>query len=369
MSRANIQNFYPDNPVINNVAVNDQYTQIQTATTTINESNVRFEGVDMRQIAANPVLVYGKQFSNSYLLQGPGTSPSAGSLYISRNNPAWAYGAVSEAPINHDSTGTKTTVIGNGTKFNLNVGIGVPVQVGDIIRIDLDVNAWDIQELISGVTDSPFGTLANVERKKLCNGVAAQGNTFAGNFGSGMGEWCYFIYPKVNITAATGLDADYQTLGNAFGISGIADFGAATPTSVGVNPPAAGSSFDLQNDFDHALVLPIHQINAGTQIQRPSFMPYYEGHLNTLYAGTTTYDSPPQREMTSIVFVANANVTLYSIQLYISGIWRMASNGNAPVVYLEGQDCDPGLGGQHFGLSTGVYLEECRWGIQIFRKV
>lgn len=371
MSRAAIINVYPNNPVIDAGVLNSQYGAFNTATTNINETNVGFEGIDTRQITGSPVLVYGNQFTNSYFLSGPGATPAAGSLYRAVSDPAYA-SATSETPINHDSTGTKTTVIGNGTKWNLNVGQGITIKENDIIRIDLDINAWTIQEQIAGVADDPLGVLPAADRGQLVNGVGGQTVLHGGNYGSGMGEWFYLIYPKVNITAATGLDANYQTLGTAFGIVGNPDFGAINKTSAAVNPPPAGSFVDLQDDFDHTLILPIHHMNASANTSRPSFMPYYEGHMNTAYgAGLNNYDMPPLRDCTSIVFKAlNKNpVTLYSIQLYISGIYRLARSGNTPVAYLEGQDCNPALGGQHFGLSTGVYLEECRWGIQVFRSV
>jgi hypothetical protein len=367
MSRANITNFYPDNPVIDVTALNNQYSQVATATGLINQENVRFEGIDTRQIFENPVLVYGKQFTNGYVLDVPAT-PAAGALYLAKSDPAWPYGgAVSEIPINHDTTGAKNTTLGFGTKFNLNVGQGVPVQIGDVIRIDLDIHAWSIQEQIAGVTDSPAGTLAAASRAQLCNGVGGQSVLFGGNHGSGMGEWCSLIYPKVNITSAAGVDANYVSLGSAFNITGAPDFGGFVGALAGVNPPVS-SFYDLQNDFDNVLVLPIHHMSPANNIARKSFMPYYEGHLNTTYADDN-FDMPPLREATSIIFVANAAVTLYSIQLYYSGIWRLAASGNNPVLYLEGQPCNPALGGQNFGVSTGVFLEECRWGLQILRSV
>lgn len=367
MSRANITNFYPDNPVIDATPLNTQYSSVATATGLINEENVRFEGIDTRQIAKSPILVHSQQISNGYLLNVPAT-PAAGALYEAKSDPTWPYGGnVSEIPINHNTVGTKTTTIGQGTKHNLNAGIGVPVQVGDVIRIDLDVHAWSIQEQIAGVTDSPAGTLAATSRAQLVNGVGGQTLLFGGNHGSGMGEWCSLIYPKVNITSGVGTDANYVPLGTAFNITGAPDFGGFVGASAGVNPPVS-SFYDLQEDFDNVLVLPIHHMSPANNTSRKSFMPYYEGHLNTTYADDN-FDMPPLREATSIVFVANAAVTLFSIQLYYSGIWRLAADGNNPVLYLEAQNCDPALGGQHFGVSTGVFLEECRWGLQILRRV
>jgi len=367
MSRAPIINFYPDNPVIDVTALNNQYSSVATATGLINQENVRFEGVDTRQIFTNPVLIHSQQISNGYKLTVPAT-PAAGALYRAKSDPAWPYGGnVSEIPINHDTTGATNTTIGFGTKVNLSAGQGVAVKIGDVIRIDLDIQAWTIQEQIAGVTDSPFGTLGAASRAQLCNGVGGQSVLFGGNHGSGMGEWCSLIYPKVNITSGVGTDADYVSLSSAFTITGAPNFGNLTGNSAGANPPG-GSFFDLQNDFDNTLVLPIHHMSSANNIARKSFMPYYEGHLNTTYADYN-FDMPPLREATSIIFVANANVTLFSIQLYYSGIWRLAASGNTPVLYLEGQPCNPALGGQNFGVSTGVFLEECRWGLQIFRNV
>ena len=46
----------------------------------------------------------------------------------------------------------------------------------------------------------------------------------------------------------------------------------------------------------------------------------------------------------------------------------VTAGGTVPIMYLEGQDCDPALGNS-FGVATGMHLEECRWGIQIMRNV
>lgn len=367
MSRAPITNFYPDNAVINATTLNNQYSSVATATALINQENVRFEGVDTRQIFTNPVLIYSKQLTNGYKLTVPAT-PAAGALYRAKADPAWPYGGnVSEIPINHDTTGATNTVIGFGTKHNLDFGAGVPVKIGDVIRIDLDIQAWTIQEQIAGVADSPLGTLGAASRAQLVNGVGGQAILFGGNHGSGMGEWCSLIYPKVNITSGAGTDADYVSLGSAFTIAGAPNFGNLTGNSGGANPPSS-SFFDLQNDFDNVLVLPIHHMSPANNIARKSFMPYYEGHLNTTYSDDN-FDMPPLREATSIIFVANANVTLFSIQLFYSGIWRLAASGNTPVLFLENNPCNPAIGGQNFGVSTGVFLEECRWGLQILRNV
>lgn len=371
MSRAVVTNVYPENPVIDATAINTNYTNIQTATGLINEQNVGFEGVDTRQIVINPVLVYGKQFTNGYTLTGPGNAPAAGSLYMAKSDPNWnaTYGAnVSEIPINHNSIGTKTTLPSQGTKWLLNGATGVSLLANDLIRIDMDIMAWDIQEVISLARDEPLGVMAASERGKLINGVGGQTlPLYGGNRGSGFGEWCSLIYPKANVTSAAALDANFVPLSTAFGITGAPNFGNLLGQFGGVNPPAS-SFFDLQNDFDQALVLPIHHMSPDVNLSAAGFMPYYEGSRNTTYGGAN-YDQPPLREASSVIFRVVNPCTLYSIQLYYSGIWRMATNVNTPLLYLEGQDCDPALGGQHFGVSTGVYLEECRWGIQIFRNV
>jgi len=374
VSRASIKNFYPDNPVINTTDLNAQYSAPATATALVNERNVRFEGIDTRQISTNPIFIYSRQFSNSYKLSLPST-PSAGSAYLGKADTAWPYGAaVSEIPINHDSSGAKTTVIGNGTKFNLNGGTGVAVKIGDFIRIDMDVMAWCPREVISTVADAPLNSLALIERAKLCGGIAGSTNTYGGNFGSGMGEWFALVYPKFNVTSGAGTDANYTTMNSAFSVNGGPNLGNHTGVFNVCNPPASAQGtnwFDLQDDVEHCLILPIHHISPSDNVDRPAFMTYYEGQVNAT-AADRNFNMPPLRESTSIVFVSNVNVTLYSIQLYYSGVWRMSgvtAGGTVPIMYLEGQDCDPVLGGSHFGVATGMHLEECRWGIQIMRNV
>jgi hypothetical protein len=374
MSRASIKNFYPANPVINTTDLNAQYSATATATALINERNVRFEGIDTRQISTNPIFIYSRQFTNNYKLSLPST-PSVGSAYLGKSDPAWPYGVnVSEIPINHDTTGTKTTVIGNGTKFNLNGGTGVAVKIGDVIRIDMDIMAWCPREVISGVADAPLNTLALIERAKLCGRIAGSGNVYGGNGGSGMGEWFALVYPKFNVTSGVGTDADYTTMNSAFSVNGGPNLGNHTGVTGLCNPPisAQGTNwFDLQDDVEHCLILPLHHISPADINSTPAFMTYYEGQVNAT-ATDRNFNMPPLRESTSITFVSNVNTTLFSIQLYYSGVWRMSgvtAGGTTPIMYLEGQDCDPLTGAGHFGVSTGMHIEEARWGIQIMRNV
>ena len=369
MSKAPVINFYPQNPVVTASELNANWTGVQNATTDINADNVRWESIDIRQLDENPVLVNQSFRSNGYILGLPGAKPDVpGSEYYSYSDPILGPGTL-EQPIQTTSAGVKSNLPGVGTKLVLNGATGVPLLDGDIIRIDFDINCWTIGELIGDVASgfvlddvTTNGTMPATNRRGLCSRYA-QG-AFVG--GSGMGEWFYLAYPKLNIVSGAALDADFIPPGLALNATSCS-YPFESGFDIGLGN---GHVLDSNASVDHTMIIPIHKINPGDQ-SRPAFMPYYEGHRNFSY-GTPIedqFDMPPLRLSHSFTVrydeVGGIAKTLYALQLYISGIWRLEEVGGEPAMFQEDLTC--GADGINFGLSTRIYLEQARVGIQILR--
>lgn len=364
MSKATIINYYPGNNVIDAPTANANYSALSAATLDVNATNVRFESIDIRQLQTNPVLEYQTFQSNEYDLGSPPVVPNIpGSEYYSYSDPILGVGTL-EQPIQTTSTGVKNTLFGVGTKMLVDGALGHEIFEDDVIRFDFEINAWTIGEIIGGALDDiATNSMAAAARQDLCSEYA----NMPPNNGSGMGEWFYYIYPKFNIVG--NLDANFITVGAATNTTNC-DFDPSTGVNVGL---ANGANLTAGAGMDHMMVLPIHKINAGPVAAIPSFCPYYEGHRDSVYDSGTSqqnYDMPPLRLHHSFTIRVGAvapNTTLHSTQLYISGIWRLNANGNTLTAFIEDTTCDPGAG--DYGVSTRIYLEQCRTGIQIFRSV
>jgi len=365
MSKATIINYYPDNNAITAATANANYSALETATLDINATNVRFESIDVRQLQGNPVLEYQGFLSNEYDLGGAGVVPNIpGSEYYSYSDPILGAGTL-EQPIQTSSTGVKSALFNVGTKMLVDGAPGHEIFEDDVINFDFEINAWTIGEIIAGALDDiTISSMLAPARQELCSRYA---NMDAANGGSGMGEWFYYIYPKFNIVGNA--DVDFITVGAATN-STSCDFDPSTGVNVGLTN---GANLSVGAGMDHMMVLPIHKINASNIVNIPSFSPYYEGHLNNVYATGTAqqnYDQPPLRlhhTFTIRVGAVAPNTILHATQLYISGIWRLNANGNTLTAFIEDTVCD--RVGLAYGVSTRVYLEQTRTGIQIFRSV
>lgn len=369
MSKAPVINFYPTNAVATAAELNANWTAVQTATADINADNVRWESIDIRQLSQNPVLVNQSFRSNGYILGLPGTKPNVpGSEYYSYSDPILGAGTL-EQPINTTSAGVKSNLPGLGTKLLLNGATGVPLIDGDIIRIDFDINCWTIGELIGDVVSgfilddvTTNGTMPAFSRGGLCSTYAK--GAFAG--GSGMGEWFYCAYPKLNVTSGAALDANFIAPGFALNAPSC-----NYPFDGGFNT-GLGNGLELNADcsLDHTMIIPLHKINPGDQ-SRPAFMPYFEGHRDSSYGTPIVdqFDMPPLRLSHSFTVryneVGQVQRTLFALQLYISGIWRLEEVGGELAMFREDATC--GADGINFGVSTRIYLEQSRVGIQILR--
>ena len=335
MSEVKPKNFYPENGITDSGEVNANYNAFEGSlgANDINNENVRTEGIDLRNLGQRPIHKYIGQLNNGYLLS-IGDVPAAGARYqsysVDVNEPK-------EVPINHDSSGSTSTSIGDGTKLRVNGTAGASFEGGEVIHISWNVN------MFTNFPHTPLNELVT----KLIDTATKDGGTGASHpYGSGIGEWCWLVYPKFNTTSSALNDSDFEDATDA----GL-DTGAYLDPSAITGTNSIGNNHRTFDDFkwDHVMVMPSVFFSAGNVSTSPYLL------INS--AGSTTGGSAagalggPQMFNGSFSLKVKDNVTdslrLYGIQLYISGYWRMHGNTNgtgSPMnngMFLEYEICNP----------------------------
>jgi hypothetical protein len=167
------------------------------------------------------------------------------------------------------------------------------------------------------------------------------------------------VYPKLNTTSNALNDADFQSLD---------DSGVAATTNPYLDP--ANEGVGLANDlsmnasgaarrrWDHVTVVPQIFI-AATSNQSAAAVAFYHGDgtdvaddryvlMPTQYTGTTT-----------ITVDSGFSGTLFGVQLYVSGLWRMKATlvGDNVIAsaFLEDQTCTPAS--DLYGYEGQIYIE------------
>jgi len=340
---------YPQNGTTNATTINSDFDAITTATSDLNEKNVRQEGIDYRNIGFNPNIQTQQQQYNG--TQVP--FETAHTTYTTWRYKAYSNvvgGGSKEHPINHNDTPPVTsTAAGDGTKLQLNGTSGITPQPGDKIRIDWNFQVWttetDTATLLNMVSDLP--------RAGGTHGGGTQGT------GSGIGEIFWMVYPKLNTTSNALNDADFESLDD----SGVA--ATSNPyldpknESVGLaNALTMNGSGAARRRWDHVTVVPQMYI-AATSSQSAAAIAFYHGDgtdvaddryvlMPTQYTGTTT-----------VTVDSDFGGTLYGVQLYVSGLWRMKATVSGDDViasaFLEDVTCDPG--NDDYGYEGQIYIE------------
>lgn len=335
MSKITTTDFYPQNPVTSAPAVNAVYTSVQTGANTINKENVRVEGIDTRNIGSKSMVVAIAKQENGYNLTFPAT-PAAGAQYPfyseaspfggkAINTPEW--------PINHDNTGATNTAPGTGTKVVIGGAGGLSIEPGDVVRFRWWINHFSI------ATDN--GSTAKDHSSELIYNPGGPGND-----GSGVGEWCGIVYPKINITSNALLDANFQPLTAINGLT-LVDPPNETPGIAGAVPCYGGA-------FDHTTMIPEFIMTAGNS--------------PTSYA-VGTYLFSELACQGEYILRSSGNYTLFGSQLFFSGAWRMTADGAAPpgpALYLEDQICDPAAGS--YGVSGTFGFERAYLQVIVYKN-
>ena len=174
--------------------------------------------------------------------------------------------------------------------------------------------------------------------------------------GSGVGEWCYLIYPKVNITSNALNDVSFTTVSDAnLYYATVID---PKTTSTGINNSKNAASAL----FDHCSVVDMCVMSQGSSASQ------WGGVVSALGdQQATTGWRRPYTISGGITLKANSTTTIYGFQLYASGVWRFNATSTNGQLYLEDVECDPV--NSRFGVSQTVTLEAASIDCTIMRGV
>ena len=367
MSSVKPKNFYPDNGATSATEVNANYNAFvgSLGSGDINNENVRTEGIDLRNLGQRPIHKFIGQLNNGYFLS-LGAVPSSDARY---NSYSVDVNQPKEKPLNHDNTGTSNTTVGKGTKLRVNGTAGADFDGGEVIHVSWNVNMFTnfahtpLNQLVTGLIDTTPKD-------------SATGATYP--YGSGIGEWCWLVYPKFNVTSSALNDADFQTAEQA----GLDTGPYLDPSAItGINSIGNNHrTFDAFN-WDHVMVMPELFASAGNV----STSPYLAINSSSTIGGAAASSlGGPQMFNGSFTFKVKDNVSnslrLYGIQLYISGYWRMHGNttgtGN-PMnngMFLEYEICDPSRTNTDgdpiplYGVEGAVGIERIQTHFVIYHK-
>ena len=323
---------WPDNGITDATSTNNYYNEIQLQSGQIDAGNIRTEGVDTRNFVVDAQVKWaGSQQNNAEFPLGLTPLP-AGANYGNYSDDS-----VREHPVNHNQSGIASTVPGVGTKMIVGGATGIALVANDIIRVH-----WTAQ--IFKTRPATQNTSGNIPRLNMhaSDLITTAARADAATDGSGVGEWCYLLYPKVNVTNNALNDADFLTVSNA-----NLYFAAVADPSVVV--PGIGGALGCAASFPHVSVVPMCLLTQGTSNDDPGYSFYATG--DSMATGGIRR---PYTVSGSITLKASAPVTLYGIQLYASGIWRMTATTTNAQLFLEDVECDPV--NNRFGVSQTIVI-------------
>ena len=329
---------WPDNGVTNAADTNTYYNGIQTESGRIDGANVRTEGVDTRNFIVDSQIKWAGSQENGAEFPLGLTPMPAGANYQNFSDDA-----VREYPINHNNVGIPVTTPGLGTKLIVGGAAGILLATNDVIRVK-----WTCQ--IFKVRPATTNSSGNIPRLNMhaSDLITTTARADGATDGSGVGEWCYLIYPKVNVTSNALTNADFGT------ISDKDLYYAAVVDPLDVTA-GLGGALNAASFFPHTTVVPMCILTQGTSDDDPGY---------TFYAtGDNVATSGVRRPITvhgSITLVASEAMTLYGIQLYASGVWRMTATTANGQLYLENSECDPIHAFPKYGVSQSIVISSAQ---------
>lgn len=339
-------NNWPENPVLDGPDYNDLYGDIETASTNLGDGNVRTEGVHTRNFEQDVLVIFQGSQDNEYEAD-LGASP----IPVGTNYGNYADDNVREQAINHNSGGFRSTVPGVGTKLIVGDGTsGIAVQTGDIIRLSWQVKVWKVRP-----NTNSSGTSADLSMH-ASDVVTTAARSDGATRGSGIGEWCYLIYPKINVSSNSLNDSDFITVSNAnMYYATVLD--PKTSTNGIASPKSLAGAL-----FDHCSVVDMSYMSTGNTSTD------WGGVVAALgdNAAVTGYRRP-YTISGGITLKSNTNTTIYGFQLYASGVWRMDATSTTGQMFWEDVECDPV--NSRFGVSQTVTLEAASIDCTIMRGV
>lgn len=338
MSKITTTDFYPANPITSAPAANTIYTAVQTGANTLNKENVRVEGIDTRNVGAKSMVIEIAKQENGYNLTFP-AAPAAGAQYPFYTEASPFGGKVintPEWPINHDATGATNTAAGQGTKVAIGGATGLAITPGDVVRFRWWINHFSINTNNGSIARDHSSELIYIGARPLGPGPN----------GSGVGEWCGLVYPKINITSNALVDANFVTLTAISGLT-LVDPQNVVP-GIATAVPCFGGA------FDHTTMIPEFIMTAG--------------NAPASYA-VGTYLFSELACQGEYILRSNGNYTLFGSQLFFSGPWRMTSDGAVPAgpaLFLENEDCNPGV--PRYGVSGTYGFERAYLQVIVYRN-
>jgi hypothetical protein len=377
MGNVKLETFYPGNEAIQSTKINANNGALETSTAGYNEQNVSREGIDFRQFDKSPMLKARNVVDSGQELT-TGTTVGTGARYSS-----YASYGITQAPIAHNSTGATDTSAGNGTKVPL-PGVsssvdasGVAITGGELIRVNWTTVIW--QNIPAN------GSLADHVTALIDTNTKDGGTGATYPYGSGIGEWCWLIWPRFNTTSSSLLNSDFTDAKTA----GLDPNSVKDYFEPGIAPSITNTGIGDFVDFnerrwDHIMVVPSMFLSAGNVSTGPALQLY---HTNTV--GYSARSSPlalggPQGRSSSFYIKVPTGITaktLYGVQLYISGYWRMHGNsagtgmGGAPDagMFLENDPCNPsrvntdGDPIPQYGVSGQLHIERTHINVTVHR--
>ena len=370
MGTVKLQTFYPNNGEVKAAEVNANNNALEGSLgglLKINEGNIRAEGIDRRNLSENLTVLEINRLNNGYQVS-TSTVVAAGARYNSASVDVNQY---KESAINHDAAGNTNTLPSKGTKMRVNGTAGEALTGGELVRVNHNVTVH------ANVPNAPIANLANA----LIDTTTKDGGTGATYpYGSGVGEWCWCIYPKFNVTSNALNDADFTDAKTAGLITTGNNFFDPLAIAAGIPSPNAWFADFDDIRFDHVLVVPDVFFSASNV----STSPFLMINSGASTGGTTNGQlGGPQMFNTSFQFKVSADVAggkrLYGIQLYVSGYWRIHGNtsgsGN-PMnagLFLESEPCNPsrvnasGDPIPQYGVNGAIHLERVQSSVLIHR--
>lgn len=360
MSRVKLTSFYPANDTTDAAEANANNSAINGSTGRLDGENARNQGIDMVNLADNPhILFVGRQDNQAYESFGSAPTTHNGWVYNAftiPGTPAGQHysqtGSVNvdfEYPINHDNTFTINTAHSNGTKMRVNSTSGIRLKQHQKIQVQWNVNVWDIYHngLANRVTPSKY-------MSQLVD---------SGQSGVGIGEYYYLIYPKFNCVSNSLTDGDFKSPDRAgfYDDFGSGDYFAPAALTNG----NSDAQFDFtQRRFDHCSVVPMHLITATQTATGGGRFATYA----TYDFSTQEFQSAGPAMMISGQHTFNVNKadgggkTLFGVQMFISGPYRLNSNGQ----FLESERTDPTGTPAQNGVDVSVVLERAAIEVEIY---
>ena len=359
MGRVKLNNFYPGNGTTDAAEANANNNAINGQTQKLDGLNVKTQGIDMVNLADNPHhRGFYRQDNQAYATLGTAPSTHNGWIYNAftiSGTPAGQHysqtGSVNvdfEYPINHDNTFTINTAANKGTKIQVNGTSGTALKHHDVLQLTWNVNLWDIYH--------------NGNKSRLVPQFYMSQLVDTARSGIGVGEYYYLIYPKFNTISSALVDNDFQSADDAGFYQDLGDGDYFDPSNLTNGNSDVLTDYNARR-FDHCSVVPMHLITATqTASGGGRFAAYATYDFSTQEFASAGPAMQISGQHSFIVNVANGGgKTLYGVQLYIAGPFRVNSNGQ----FLESEITDPAGSPAQNGVDVSVVLERAAINLQI----